>query len=243
VSDRLHGTVKLGDVRWGGADLTGIDWYRVKRLGDERSPRAADQAPSQGIRGLGNVLRAGAAAIRPRNLGFTLPLLALGAYFGALLWRRLRPRLAVVRAYRQLAAALREQGMADEADRFAYRALVCQRGVLLRRLRLPHYLFSWFLWLIAGYGYRPLRTAFWYVAPVATFATLYAHFGMVDGHSFNVTEAVVFSVTSFHGRGFFPGTLKLDDPVTVMAAVEAVLGLFVEISFITTFTQRYFGSR
>lgn len=68
-------------------------------------------------------------------------------------------------------------------------------------------------------------------------------FGMVDGHAFNLTEAAVFSITSFHGRGFFPGALKLDDPVTVLATVEAIFGLFIEISFIATFTQRYFGAR
>ncbi len=53
----------------------------------------------------------------------------------------------------------------------------------------------------------------------------------------------MFSVTSFHGRGFFPGGLPLDDPVTVLAALEAVIGLLIEISFIATFTQRFFNSR
>jgi hypothetical protein len=46
-----------------------------------------------------------------------------------------------------------------------------------------------------------------------------------------------------HGRGFFPGGLSLDDPVTVLAALEAVIGLLIQISFIATFTQRYFGAR
>jgi hypothetical protein len=51
----------------------------------------------------------------------------------------------------------------------------------------------------------------------------------------------VFSVTSFHGRGFFPGTLSLEDTLTKLAAPEAVIGLVIEISFIATFTQRFFG--
>jgi hypothetical protein len=55
--------------------------------------------------------------------------------------------------------------------------------------------------------------------------------------------ALTFSVTSFHGRGFFPGGVTLDDPITQMAAVEAVLGLLIEISFIATFTQRFFGAK
>ncbi len=150
---------------------------------------------------------------------------------------------AVVRAYRQLAAQLRAQGMSEVADRFALRAQVRQRGVLLRRVRLGPYLFSGFLAVLAGYGYRPGRTIFWYLAVVAGFAALYLRFGLVDGHPFNPVEALVFSLTSFHGRGFFPGGLPLDDPVSVLAAGEAVLGLLIEISFIATFTQRFFGAK
>jgi len=61
------------------------------------------------------------------------------------------------------------------------------------------------------------------------------------GPPFSPLGALVFSVTSFHGRGFFPGGIKLDDPITVLAALEAVVGLTIEISFIATFTQRFFG--
>ena len=103
--------------------------------------------------------------------------------------------------------------------------------------------FSWVLALLTGYGYRPGRTVLWYLGVLITFAVLYLNFGVVDGHAFNLTEAAVFSVTSFHGRGFFPGGLKLDDPVTVFAALEAVIGLLIEISFIATFPQRFFNSR
>jgi hypothetical protein len=40
-------------------------------------------------------------------------------------------------------------------------------------------------------------------------------------------------VTSFHGRGFFPGGGRaLDDPITILAATETILGLFIEITFI-----------
>jgi hypothetical protein len=55
---------------------------------------------------------------------------------------------------------------------------------------------------------------------------------------------VVFSLTAFHGRGFFPGEhISLRDPLAVLAAAEAVIGLLIEISFIATFTQRFFGSK
>lgn len=47
--------------------------------------------------------------------------------------------------------------------------------------------------------------------------------------------------THENGRGFFPGGIPLDDPLTVLAAAQAVVGLIIEISFIATFTQRFFG--
>jgi hypothetical protein len=61
---------------------------------------------------------------------------------------------------------------------------------------------------------------------------------------YNFPDALVYSLTSFHGRGFLPGLgseTTLHNPLIVLAASEAVVGLFVEISFIATFTQRYFG--
>ena len=51
----------------------------------------------------------------------------------------------------------------------------------------------------------------------------------------------LFSMTSFHGRGFFPGGITLDDPLTVVAAIEAFVGLLIEVTFIATLTQRLFG--
>jgi len=113
---------------------------------------------------------------------------------------------------------------------------------------LVRWLFSRFLALLAGYGYHPGRSVLWYLATIAGFAFAYFHLGPAEGIPFSQLGALVFSVTSFHGRGFFPGgssghSLTLDDPVTVLAAIEAVIGLLIEISFIATFTQRFFNSR
>jgi len=55
-------------------------------------------------------------------------------------------------------------------------------------------------------------------------------------------EALVLSVSSFHGRGFFTQDVTLGDTYARLAAVEAVIGLFVEISFIATFTKRFLGN-
>ena len=162
---------------------------------------------------------------------------------------------AVVRAYRQVAAQVRAQGLSEVADRFSHRAQSRQRGVLRRRAlgawRRPwllpgaigRYFGSLFLAVLAGNGYRPERTIFWYLAVVLGFAFAYLHFGLINGHPFAPDEALVFSLTSFHGRGFFPGMFSLKDLAIKLAAAEAVIGLLIEISFIATFTQRFFGAK
>jgi Pentapeptide repeats (8 copies) len=145
-----------------------------------------------------------------------------------------------VRANRQLAVVLRAQGLNEEADHFAYRAHMLQRVVLRRQRKFGRYLFSGFLDLLAGYGYRPGRSVIWYLIIIFGFALAYATFG----HLPFLPDSLVFSLTSFHGRGFFPGLgseNSLHNPLVIMAAFEAVVGLLIEISFIATFTQRFFG--
>ena len=146
----------------------------------------------------------------------------------------------VVRANRQLAVVLQAQGLNEDAARFAYRAQLCQRIVLRREKQFGQYLFSGFLDILAGYGYRPGRSVIWYLIMIFGFALAYATFG----HLPFFPDAFVFSLTSFHGRGFFPGLgneNSLHNPLVVTAAFEAVVGLLIEISFIATFTQRFFG--
>ena len=140
-----------------------------------------------------------------------------------------------------MAAVLRNQGLNDEADHFAYRAKLLQREVWRRQHRYLKYVGSCLLWLLAGHGYRPLRSILWYLAIVIGFALTYSTFGHL---SLWPPDAFVYSLTSFHGRGFFPGLEgkpSLHDPLIMLAAFEAVVGLFIEISFIATFTQRFFG--
>ncbi len=126
--------------------------------------------------------------------------------------------------------------MNEEADHFAYRAQLLQRVVWRRRRRILKYAGSWFLWLLAGYGYRPLRSVLLYVVLILGFALVFSRFGHLQWY-----EALVVSVTAFHGRGFFSQQYQPGDPQSIIAAAEAVVGLLIEISFIATFTQRFFG--
>lgn len=147
---------------------------------------------------------------------------------------------AAVRANRQLAVVLRDQGLNEEASNFAYRAQKLQRIVLYRQKKIISYLFSVFLDLLAGYGFRPRRSLSWYLVIIIGFAMMYYLIGQLPFFP----DTFVFSVTSFHGRGFFPGLegRSLHNPLVVLAALEAVIGLFIEISFIATFTKRFFGN-
>src|SRR5216684_2586151 len=148
---------------------------------------------------------------------------------------------AAVRANRQLAVALQAQGLHEEAARFAYRAQRLQRIVLRRQRKVVAYLFSGVLDLLAGYGYRPGRSVIAYLVIIVGFMGLYllnAHF--VAPH-LRWDEALVLSVSSFHGRGFFSQEISVGDTYARLAAAEAVVGLLIEISFIATFTQRFFG--
>ena len=62
----------------------------------------------------------------------------------------------------------------------------------------------------------------------------------MEAHPYARSSLVV-SVISFHGRGFFPGGFLPTLPMAVYAACEAIIGLTIEISFIATFTQGYYG--
>jgi hypothetical protein len=58
-------------------------------------------------------------------------------------------------------------------------------------------------------------------------------------------EAIVISMTAFHGRGFFQTAFQPGDLQVAVAAVGAfmglLIGLLIEIVLIATFTQRFFA--
>src|SRR5712691_36234 len=155
--------------------------------------------------------------------------------------RRLNEYQAAIRANRQLAVALQSQGMNEDAARFSYRGQKLQRIVLWLQKKFGQYFFSLLLDLLAGYGYRPGRSVIWYLIIIVEFAFAY-HF--LGGLSLYPPDAFIFSIMSFHGRGFFPSLTSetnLHNPLVILAAAEAIVGLLIEISFIATFTQRFFG--
>ena len=219
LSDENGVGPRLADIHWGDTNLAVVDWSQVRMLGDECEARQKLH---------GRVAKDSE--------------------------KRLLQYEQAVRANRQLAVVLQAQGLNENAARFAYRAQVLQKSVfgfqilrssvkLKQRMQaLRAWLFSWFLFLIAGYGYKPDRSFFAYFLVISGFATAYYFLGHTVGPTLSPLGAFVFSMTSFHGRGFFPGNnISLDDPLTVLAAFEALVGLIIEVTFIATLTQRLFN--
>ena len=143
---------------------------------------------------------------------------------------------AALRANRQLALALSAQGLPEEAVRYAYRSHQLQRRLYRTQRRWGRYGFSAFLAAFAGYGYKPIRSFLVYVVAIVLFATGYHLFS----RSLDWWEALVVSMTAFHGRGFFPGTFSPGDPISAVSALEALVGLIIEVTFTATLVQRLF---
>lgn len=230
LTDTEHGAAIVADAHWRDVNLAVIDWtpftelkwrrwwpipVRAGRLiGDEEYARRKEKRPSKVF------------TIQERK---QRQLQHISAYQQA------------ARANRQLAAVLRGQGMNEEADYFAYRAQASQREAFFYRKTFGsrgQWLFSWFLCLLAGYGYKPWRTLVVYLT--IAIGCAFGYQAATSG-ALGFGEALILSVSSFHGRGFFQPVSSLGDPVSAIAAIEAVIGLLIEASFIATFTQRFFG--
>ncbi|MGO8947573.1 MAG: pentapeptide repeat-containing protein [Ktedonobacterales bacterium] len=170
---------------------------------------------------------------------------------------RLAEFRTAVRANRQLAVELRNQGLNEDADRFAYRAQVLQRQVLRgqalwlpggwrdhlgqRAQKLGSYAFSLFLDGLAGYGYKPGRSLVAYLSVLTVSAVIYYLLGQSAVPHLSAINAIALSFNAFHGRGFLPSTIIPGDSTTIVAVVEGAAGLVIEISLIATFTQRFFA--
>jgi hypothetical protein len=147
----------------------------------------------------------------------------------------------ISRAYHGLSVALQAQGLTVPASRYRFRERRWERRALLAEGRLGAWFFSLVLNLLSGNGERPGRALIAYLVMIFGFAATYYALGAQSIFPYPL-DALVFSLTSFHGRGFFPGGISLHDPITLLAACEAVIGLFIELIFIATFSRRFLGN-
>jgi len=250
LGTKRDGYALLADLHWGNANIGVVDWNKVSFVGEERfavDPINARDEARDDIEMIGESLR--------HETGIRLPswVKRILAFFQYISFERgyakTRSRKVALRATRQLAVELRNQGLYEEADRFSYRSHSLQRKVYRLEEEFFRYLGSSLLNIIAGYGYKPLRSIITYVLTILGFAALYFEATnypsnlSLTTHSTPLAwnEALVLSISSFHGRGFFPSALTLSDPIAFISAAEAIIGLLIEIIFIATFTQRFFG--
>ena len=261
LSDQNFGCVTVADVHWGDANLSVIEWAQIKVVGDERKamlwqnhPKRANFAPI--------VIEDNQLAIRTyRQLAVILQSHGLNeeasrfSYRSQMLHRRvLWMELGLWKSIQRMKIWMQQSWVWNRVivlqprvqQSWVWQRVVVNIGQWLRKLgskvkQLGNVLFSIFLGLLAGYGYKPGRALAWYVLVIFGFTTAYSLFGHIPF----LPDALVFSTMSFHGRGFFPSLsneTNLHNPLVALAAAEAVIGLFIEISFIATFTKRFFGS-
>jgi len=144
------------------------------------------------------------------------------------------------RANQQLALALRAQGLNAEASELDYRARMWRLRDLWQKRRFPAFIISALVCLVSGYGYRPIRSFGAYVITILVFTGLYLLNSHVVAPHLTWDEALVLSMNSFHGRGFFSSTISLGETYARLSVVEAFIGLLIEAMLIATFTQRIF---
>lgn len=135
---------------------------------------------------------------------------------------------------------MRDQGLSEEADRFAYRGQLLQRKMLWRHRKFGRWLFSMLLALLSGYGYRIWRILAAYVLVVSFFALTYFVLGLHYPPHLPLDQAFLESITAFHGRVFLE-QFSPTTPQIWFTALEAVAGLVLEGVFIAMLIQRFFG--
>ena len=148
------------------------------------------------------------------------------------------------RAYQQLAAALRAQGLDDAATPYAYRAQALRRKVYWREGSLGRWFFSWLLAALAGYGYKLQRILITYALALSAFALIYFAVGLPGDHATtpiqHLANAYLVSLTAIHGRTFFE-QFGIGSGLSWVAAIESVCGLVIEAVFTSMLVQRFFA--
>lgn len=246
-------SISLAGVRWNGVDLSVVDWAQLKLLGEECEAQRPRTRQGEEKDHATHIREYQLAARSNRQLALVLQeqgLYDVAVYFAyrarvlgrkARWWEWLTPKRA--REFntwgieKQQETGIQKSGIA--ALRSALSKKLREYGIWI--FQFTGYALSLIFDLVAGYGYRPERIFFVYLLTITAFATTYLVLGHIVVPPLSPLGALVFSLTSFHGRGFFPGGIQLDDPITVLAASEAVVGLVIEVSLIAAFTQRFFG--
>jgi len=157
-----------------------------------------------------------------------------------------RERVAAIqeamRAYHGVTVALRNQGINIPASRFRLREQRVEQKLLRMQGKVLPWLGSLLLDWMAGYGEALGRIFATYLGVVLGFSGLYwwlTNHVLQHATALQWYEAIALSFSTFHGRGFFTQTINLGEALGLLAVVEAVVGIFIEIILIAAFARRF----
>ncbi len=102
------------------------------------------------------------------------------------------------------------------------------------------HLFSLFLAMLTGYGYRMWRIVIVYMVAVSIFALLYFILSLHTPSPLTLEQSYILSITAFHGR-VFSSPFVIGSAQSIVTAFEAVTGFVFEGVFIAMLAQRFFG--
>lgn len=219
LGDPEYGRISVVGARWGEVDLSAVKWGQPEGKGLQQKPLwLGDER----------------VARQPKDEdGHPKVAAVRSAEFET-----------ATRANRQLATALRDQGLNERAAEFAYRAEVCQRHALWHERQFGKWLFSLLLAGLSGYGFRLWRILAAYGATLLGFACLYWVMGV---HSFPhepgwraFVDSFLVSFAAIHGRAAFE-QLGAWSPAAWTAALQGVFGIVIEGVFIAMLIQRFFA--
>ena len=112
--------------------------------------------------------------------------------------------------------------------------------------RKPYHLWRWLknmvIWLITGYGEKPLRTVLSALTIIFLFAVFYATMNAVNDRGgdddMEFSEYLYFSVVTFTTLGYGDYSPKQEWYLQMAATVEAFLGAFTMALFVFVFTRK-----
>ena len=219
LGDAEQGFVSIADVNWGDVNLNVVNWEKVYQIGDERRARTPRHEQNSLAQTRSRQVNQHKQHNRPQKLEEDI----------------LEDYRAAVRANRQLALALQNQGLNEVAGRFSYRAQKLHQTVLRKERKWLRYLPSALLELLAGYGYKPLRSFTAYLSVLVIFMFIY----LLLEPSLTWGSAFFLSMQT-SGRGLLPGNAggAATDLVAYVSVVEAFIYLIIEATFIAALTQR-----
>jgi hypothetical protein len=137
--------------------------------------------------------------------------------------------------YQNLREIYKKQGQMSSAGEFYELEMDTRRKLAKGKDKL------WLivLWLVCGYGERPLNVVFCFLATILGFAGLYSVSHLEGPHGtigFQPDEALYFSIVTFTSLGY--GDIRPVGIAKLFAGCEAVSGLFLTSLFIFVFCRK-----